>query len=129
MWLKLGTSKPKALGNVLRKITKAKQTEKLEKEKARVEKEKAKKRKLAESEAKIMFDCLKQDFIISAKNGRDSWSCNHDYFTKIMKENNLHSDMYYLYEEVKKICERNKIRTSVLADRDNKPVLYDFYWD
>lgn len=75
-----------------------------------------------------MFECLKQDFIISAKNGSDSWFCNFDYFTKIMKENNLHSNEYYLYTELKKICERNNIRTSALA-WDKKTKFYDFYWN
>ena len=119
MWLKLGISKPKVLGNELRKISKAKQSEELEKEKAKI----SKKRELAKSEAKIMFDCLKQEFIISAKRGGNHWICNHDYFIKIMKENNLHSDKYYLYGELEKICERNNIRTSVLAGT------YDFCWD
>ena len=129
MWLKLGISKPKALGNQLRKMSKAKQAEDLKKEKARIEKEKAKKRKLAKSEAKIMFDCLKQEFVIAAKKGRYDWYCNFDYFTKIMKENNLHSDEYYLYEEIKKICEQNKIRTSSPLCWDKKNKIYDFYWD
>lgn len=128
MWLKLGISKPKALGNQLRKMSKAKQAEKLKKEKARIEKEKAKKRKLAKSEAKIMFDCLKQEFVIAAKKGRYDWHCNFDYFTKTMEENNLYSDEYYLYEELKNICERNNIKTSVLA-WNKKTKLYDFYWD
>ena len=119
MWLKLGISKPKVLGNELRKITKANQAEKLEKEKAKI----AKKRKLAKSEAEIMFGCLKQEFIISAKEGRYDWFCNLDYFKKIMTENNLHSDKYYLYVELEKICERNNIRTSVLAGT------YNFCWD
>ena len=57
MWLKLGISKPYVLGNELRKITKAKQAEKVEKEKAKI----AKKRKLAKSEAEIMFGCVNRN--------------------------------------------------------------------
>ena len=63
MWIKLGTPKQKSLADELRKITKAKQAE----EKVEKKKEKAKMRELAKNEAPIMFNYLKQEFIISAK--------------------------------------------------------------
>ena len=114
MRLRLGTSKPKTLADELREISKVKAAE----EKAKKKKEKAKMRELAKSEAGIMFDYLKQEFVISAKDGRDHWICNSDYFKKIMVRNGLHSDVDYLYTEVKKICKRNKIRTYSLDNWD-----------
>lgn len=124
MWLKLGTSQPKVLANELIKISKAKQAE----EKAEKKKEKAKMRELAKSEAGIMFDCLKQEFVISAKKGRDYWICDSNYFKKIMVRNGLHSDTDYLYKEVKKICKRNKIRTYFTVEWDEHTT-YKFYWN
>ena len=124
MWLKLGISKQKSLADELRKITKAKQTE----EKVEKKKEKAKMREPAKNEAPIIFNYLKQEFIISAKNGRDYWICNSDYFKKIMVRNGLHSDVDYLYTEVKKICEQNKIKTYSLEDWDKHTKTYEFYW-
>ena len=124
MWLKLGTSQPKVLANELIKISKAKQAE----EKAEKKKEKAKMRELAKSEAGIMFDCLKQEFVISAKKGRDYWICDSNYFKKIMVRNGLHSDADYLYKEVKKICKRNKIRTYSIVEWDEHTT-YKFYWN
>lgn len=124
MRLKLGISKPKSIADELRKITKAKQTE----EKAEKKKEKAEMRELAKNETPIMFNYLKQEFIISAKKGRDYWICNSDYFKKNMVRNGLHSDVDYLYTEVKKICKRNKIRTYSLDDWDEHTKTYEFYW-
>lgn len=125
MWLKLGISKPKVLADELRSLSKVKAAE----EKAEKKKEKAKMRELAKSEARIMFDYLKQEFVISAKKGRDYWICNSDYFKKIMVRNSLHSDVDYLYEELKKICKQNKIRTSSSVNWDEMNKTYEFYWD
>ena len=124
MRLRLGTSKPKTLADELREISKVKAAE----EKAKKKKEKAKMREIAKSEAGIMFDYLKQEFVISAKYGRDYWICNSDYFKKIMVRNGLHSDVDYLYTEVKKICEQNKIKTYSLEDWDKHTKTYEFYW-
>ncbi|WII29724.1 hypothetical protein [Ligilactobacillus salivarius] len=124
MWLKLGRSKPKSLADELRSLSKVKQTE----EKAEKKKEKAEMKELAKNEAPIMFDYLKQEFVISAKKGRDYWICNSDYFKKIMVRNSLHSDADYLYKEVKKICKRNKIRTYSIVEWDEHTT-YKFYWN
>ncbi|WP_274355425.1 hypothetical protein [Ligilactobacillus salivarius] len=125
MWIKLSKSKPKSLADELRSLSKVKQTE----EKAEKKKEKATMRELAKSEAPIMFDCLKQKFIISAKKGRDYWICNSEYLKKLMVRNGLHSDVDYLYQEVKKICKQNKIRTSSSVNWDEMNKTYEFYWD
>lgn len=125
MWLKLGRSKPKSLADELRSLSKVKQTE----EKAEKKKEKAEMKELAKNEAPIMFDYLKQEFVISAKKGRDYWICNSDYFKKIMVRNSLHSDVDYLYEELKKIFKQNKIRTSSSVNWDEMNKTYEFYWD
>lgn len=124
MRLRLGISKPKTLADELREISKIKAAE----EKAKKKKEKAKMRELAKSEAGIMFDYLKQGFVISAKDGRDHWICSSDYFKKIMVRNGLHSDVDYLYTEVKKICKQNKIRTYSLDNWDEHTKTYEFYW-
>lgn len=127
MWLKLGTPKQKSLADELRKITKAKQTE----EKAEKKKEKAKMRELAKNEAPIMFNYLKQEFIISAKKGKDYWTCNSDYFKKIIVRNGLHSDEDYIYKELEKVCKRNKIGIYVditYIDLSHKLKTYKFYW-
>ena len=127
MWLKLGTSKPKSLADELIKITKAKQAE----EKAKKKKEKSEMKELAKSEAEIMFNYLKQEFIISAKKGRDYWICNSVYFQKIMVRNGLHSDEDYIYKELEKVCKRNKIGTYVdvtYIDLSHKLKTYEFYW-
>lgn len=128
MWLKLGRSKPKVLADELRSLSKVKQTE----EKAEKKKEKAEMKELAKNEAPIMFDYLKQEFVISAKKGRDYWICNSDYFKKIMVRNSLHSDEDYIYKELKKVCKRNKIGTYVditYIDLSYKLKTYEFYWD
>ena len=124
MRLRLGISKPKTLADELREISKVKVAE----EKAEKKKEKATMRELAKSEAPIMFDCLKQKFIISAKKGRDYWICNSEYLKKLMVRNGLHSDVDYLYTEVKKICKQNKIRTYSLDNWDEHTKTYEFYW-
>lgn len=124
MWLKLGRSQPKALGDELRNLF---ETRKAEKE-AEMEKEAAKFRELVKSEAEIMFDFLKNDFIIHAKNGSDYWVCDSNCFTGIMEGLNLHSDVFFLYEELKNICERNKIETDTYIDSQSKIKSYEFRW-
>ena len=121
MWLKLGRSKPKVLADELREIAEKQTEEKAEK----------KKEKLAKREAKIMFSFLKHNFKLSAKKGKNYWTCDDKYFIEIMKENNLHSDESYLYEELKKICERNKIGTDIDITYlpGHKLKDYAFYWD
>ena len=125
MWLKLGKSKSKTLADELRSLSKVKQAE----EKTEKKKEKEKMKELAKSEAEIMFDYLKQEFTISAKEGRDYWICNSDYFKKLMVRNGLHSDVDYLYTEVRKICKRNKIRTFSSVNWGEMNKTYEFYWD
>src|SRR5699024_12605866 len=100
MRLKLGKSKPKVLADELRRLSKVKQTE----EKAEKKKEKAEMKELAKNEAPIMFDYLKQEFVISAKKGRDYWICNSDYFKKIMVCNSLLSVDDYIFREHIKVC-------------------------
>lgn len=118
------TDKPKTLGEELREISK----EKLVEQQAKEKKEEARMKELAKNEAEILFDYLKVEFESQAKWGRFSWNCDLAKFKAIMEAYNLHSDVDYIYEELTKICKRNKIRTYTEFDWE-KITIYYFNWE
>lgn len=113
-----------AFGDELREVSK----EKLAEQQAEEKKEEARMKELAKHEAEILFDYLKVEFKSRAKWGRFSWYCDLAKFEAIMKAKNLHSDVDYIYEELTKICKRNKIRTYTEFDWD-KITIYYFNWE
>lgn len=115
---------PKTFGDELREVSK----EKLAEQQAKEKKEEARMKELAKHEAEILFDYLKVEFKSKAKWGRFSWYCDLAKFGAIMKANNLHSDVDYIYEELTKICKRNKIRTYTEFDWE-KITIYYFNWE
>ena len=115
---------PKTFGDELREVSK----EKLAEQQAKEKKEEARMKELAKHEAEILFDYPKVEFKSKAKWGRFSWYCDLAKFGAIMKANNLHSDVDYIYEELTKICKRNKIRTYTEFDWE-KITIYYFNWE
>ena len=115
---------PKTFGDELREVSK----EKLAEQQAKEKKEEARMKELAKNEAEILFDYLKVEFKSRAKWGRFSWYCDLAKFEAIMKANNLHSNVDYIYKELTKICKRNKIRTYTEFDWE-KITIYHFNWE
>lgn len=115
---------PKTFGDELREVSK----EKLAEQQAKEKKEEARMKELAKHDAEILFDYLKVEFKSKAKWGRFSWYCDLAKFEAIMKANNLHGDVDYIYEELMKICKRNKIRTYTEFDWE-KITIYYFNWE
>lgn len=115
-----GRNTNKTLGDELREMTKESQKEK--------KKEEAGLKKLAKYEAEILFDYLKEEFISEAERGRFSWSCDVKYLEVMIERNNLYSDEMCIYEELIKICKRNKIETYTELNWE-KSVTYKFHWE
>ena len=105
--------KTEAFGDELREITKENQSKISNK---------------AATEAQIIFDVISKDFVKQSQDGYSSIYYNNKEFEDIMTNNHIATYTWRIWEELKKICKRNKIHAYV--DDGLYPIVcyYRFEW-
>lgn len=77
----------------------------------------------AKTSAQVLFDVIKEDFVKQSNEGRFSMSYSFEEFANIMFDNDILIPDY-VFDELKKICKRNKIHAYTITEENGWDIAY-----
>lgn len=77
----------------------------------------------AKTSAQVLFDVIKEDFVKQSNEGRFSMSYSFEEFANIMFDNDILIPDY-VFDELKKICKRNKIHAYTINEESGWGIAY-----
>lgn len=77
----------------------------------------------AKTSAQVLFDVIKEDFVKQSNEGHFSMSYSFKEFANIMFDNDILTPNF-VFDELKKICKRNKIHAYTIKEENDLDIAY-----